>query len=155
MQKARITDKPLRLREMRETKYPPEVEEQLEHSRKECKEAGGEQVTFGPKAVRKLDLTGDKRADYIVDSREVKCDAFESLYCGTGGCNIAILVAKPDRSFVTVFDDLVRKYEIMRGRGARTIRFDLHGGYCGKAGAYACPKSRRISEKPFTFKEPE
>ena len=77
------------------------------------------------------------------------------LLRGTGGGNIAILVGKPDGSFVTVFEGLVRHYDIMRGKGARTIRFDLHGGYCGKAGAYACPKSQRITDKPFAFKEPE
>ena len=79
----------------------------------------------------------------------------DRLYCGTGGCNIAILVAKPDGSFVSVFDGRVRRYDIKPGRGARQIKFDLHGGYCGKAGAYPCPKTQRITDKPFGFKEPE
>ena len=146
VKKARITGKPLRLRELREPKYPPEVEEQLEQARKECRAGDGKEVTFGPKTVRKLDLTGDKRDDYIVDLDWAKCDAFESLYCGTGGCNVAILVGKPDGSLVTVFDGRVRKYHIMPGKGARTIRFDLHGGYCGKAVPYACPN--RMLKKP-------
>ena len=101
--------------------------------------------------MRKLDLTGDGREDYMVDMHEVQCIDREHIFCGTGGCNLIILVALKDGRLRTVFDGMVRSHEIGKGPGARTISFDLHGGYCGLAGAYTCPKKRRISDKPFRF----
>jgi hypothetical protein len=39
-------------------------------------------------------------------------------------------------------------------RAARTIRFDLHGSFCGGFGAQACVKEKTISTRPFEFKKP-
>src|SRR5215211_5203573 len=71
-----------------EIKYPPEVEASLEFARKQCKEAEGTKTTFGKNTVRKIDLTGDGRADYIVSMDEAKCEGWESYFCGTGGCGL-------------------------------------------------------------------
>jgi hypothetical protein len=54
-----------------------------------------------------------------------------------------------------VFSDLVRGYDILPGKGGKRIRFWLHGGYCGGGGVPSCPKTHRISAKPFAFKMPE
>ena len=42
---------------------------------------------------------------------------------------------------------------MLPGRGARRIRFDLHGGYCGLSGPSECAKTRRITAKPFAFRQ--
>jgi len=144
-----------------ETKYPPEVESALEFARKECKEAEGTQTTFGKSTVRKIDLTGDGRADYIVSMDEAKCEGWESYFCGTGGCGLEILVALPNGKYVSVFDGRVRSYKILPGKGAKSegksgakrIQFELHGGYCGRAGVPSCYKTRWITTKPFEFKQ--
>jgi hypothetical protein len=78
-----------------------------------------------------------------------------SHYCGTGGCELAVLVAKRDGSLVNVFSDPVREYEVLPGRGARTIRFWLHGSYCGHTGNPSCPREHRVANKPFAFKQPK
>ncbi len=39
-------------------------------------------------------------------------------------------------------------YEILPGTGARTIRFQLHGGYCGGHGVPSCFKNHRITPGP-------
>ncbi len=41
------------------------------------------------------------------------------------------------------------------GSGARTIRFELHGSYCGGHGTRSCIKQHRITTRPFQFKMPE
>ncbi len=56
-----------------------------------------------------------------------------------------------------VFDGYIRRYKIMappvkRG-AARTIRFDLHGSFCGGFGPQACWKAT-ITATPFAFKQP-
>jgi hypothetical protein len=42
----------------------------------------------------------------------------------------------------------------MKRGAARTIRFDLHGSYCGGFGAQACRKEKAITATPFAFKQP-
>src|SRR3974390_1005864 len=46
--------------------------------------------------------------------------------CGTGGCVMDILVTLPGGQVRRVFDGYVRNYEILAGKGPRTIRFELH-----------------------------
>ena len=53
----------------------------------------------------------------------------------------------------SVFSNPVRTYDILPGRGARTIRFSMHGGYCDTYGAATCYKRKRITAKPFEFKD--
>ena len=71
-------------------------------------------------------------------------------------CDFRIVVALKNGGHRTVFSDLVRAYDILRGKGdAKRIRFWLHGGYCGRGGVPSCPRTHRISETPFAFKMPE
>jgi hypothetical protein len=138
--------------------YPPAVQKALHDANEECDSQGGGAVTFAPDTVRKIDLTGDGRDDYIVDFRDTKCGDRESTYCGTGGCLLDILVARPDGSVRAVFDGYVRSYTIvarpMKRGAARTIRFDLHGSYCGGFGSQTCVKEEAITATPFAFKKP-
>ena len=138
--------------------YPPAVQKALRDAHAECDTRGGGAVTFAPDTVRKIDLTGDGRDDYIVDFRDTECGERESTYCGTGGCLLDILVTRPDGSVRSVFDGYVRSYSIvarpMKRGAARTIRFDLHGSYCGGFGSQACVKEKAITATPFAFKKP-
>jgi hypothetical protein len=77
------------------------------------------------------------------------------VFCGTGGCEFKIIVALKDGGHRTVFSDRVRHYDILPGKGAKRLRLWLHGGYCGGGGVPSCPKTHRITAKPFEFKQPE
>lgn len=136
-----------------ENDYPVEIRETFTHAVKACKEADDGKVTFAADTVRKVDLTGDGREDYIVSLEDASCSTFESIFCGTGGCPLDIYVALKDGTYRNVFSNQVRAYKILPGRGARTIRFDMHGGYCDTYGAAECYKRRRITDKPFAFKD--
>ena len=138
--------------------YPPGVQKALRYANEECASQGGGEVSFAPDTVRKIDLTGDGRDDYIVDFNATKCGDREATHCGTGGCVMKILVALPDGSVREVFDGYVRGYKIMappvKRDTARTVRFDLHGSFCGGFGAQACAKQKAITTTPFAFKQP-
>jgi hypothetical protein len=138
--------------------YPPGVQAALRYANEECESQGGGAVTFAQDTVRKVDLTGDGRDDYIVDFRDTKCGERETTYCGTGGCVMNILVTQPDGNVRPVFDGYVRNYEIkvkpMKRGAPRTVRFDLHGSFCGGFGAQACFKEKAITATPFAFKQP-
>jgi len=138
--------------------YPAEVQKALRSANEECTARGGT-VTFAQNTVRKLDLTGDGRDDYIVSFAGTKCADHEAVYCGTGGCVLDILVMLPNGEVRRVFDGYVRSYEIhpdpvARPRVPRRISFELHGGYCGGHGSPSCIKERAITASPFAFKMP-
>ena len=135
--------------------YPKDVQTVLDHATKSCLEEGGTGTEFSAEDVRKIDLTGDGRDDYIVHLQNAQCAERESVFCGTGGCDLEILIANRDGSYKSVFGQRVRGYEIKPGRGARTIRFQLHGTYCGGHGNPSCYKSRRITAKKFEIREPK
>jgi hypothetical protein len=134
--------------------YPKDVQAVLDRATKFCREEGGNGTEFSAEDIRKIDLTGDGRDDYIVHLQNAHCAEREATFCGTGGCDLEILIANRDGSYKSIFAQRVRGYEIKPGRGARTIRFQLHGTYCGGPGNPSCYKSRRITAKKFAIKEP-
>lgn len=131
---------------------PRVLQQSLQSARDECRKQEGSRVVFGPDTVRKLDLTGDGRDDYIVNFRDTKCEGRDWIYCGTGGCDLEIIVARKRGGYRTVFSGHVRDYDILPGRGTRTIRFSLHGSYCGGFGPDECKKLRKIGDRTFKFK---
>jgi len=142
--------------------YPPEVQKALHYANDECAAQGGGEVTFAPDTVRKLDLTGDGRDDYILSFGDTKCAGqnTSAAFCGSGGCLLNILVTLPNGRVRKVFDNYVRSYEIRpvsseKSNGLRTIRFELHGGFCGGHGNPSCFREKRVTAKPFGFKMPQ
>jgi len=123
--------------------YRAGVQRVLQSARDECKAEGGGEVQFAADTVRTLDLTGAGRNDYIIDLRNAGCPGREGAYCGTGACELSIVATLPAGGTRLVFD------EVLPGSGARTIRFSLHGGYCGGHGNPSCIKSHRITSQPF------
>jgi hypothetical protein len=99
------------------------VQKVLQQARDECKAESGGEVQFAADTVRALDLTGAGHTDYIVDLRDAACRDREAVYCGTGGCDLYILVTYPSGGTRLVFGQHVREYEVLPGNGARTIRF--------------------------------
>jgi hypothetical protein len=142
--------------EFNEANFPPEVRKSLRYAHQECKRAGGGKVTFALETVRVADLTGDGRPDYVVSLEDTVCEGRPSVYCGTGGCTLDILVTLPKGGQRLVFSDRVLKYEILPYEGtknaAKTVRFHLHGAYCGKSGGTECVKTKEITVEPFEFK---
>jgi hypothetical protein len=126
----------------------------VEVARKRCLKANGHMLVLEPGAIRSLDLTGNGRADFILDMTHVRCERLGSIFCGTGGCELSIVVALPGGKFREVFRQQVIRYEIEPGGSMRTIRFDLHGTFCGKTGPEPCSKRQLITGERFGFREP-
>lgn len=134
--------------------YPAEIRKSFDAAIEACREADDGKTTFAPDTVRSFDLTGDGRKDFIVSLENATCSTFESVFCGTGGCTHDIYVALPDGTYRNVFSNRVLAYRIMRvkSKGPNSIRFDLHGSYCGTYGAAPCARTQRITDQPFEFK---
>jgi hypothetical protein len=110
-------------------------------------------VTLTVNAIRKLDLNGDGRDDYIVDFHETECGGRASFFCGTGGCDLLILVAQRGGALRKIFDDRVRGYEILSDEDPanplRTPWFILR-----QSRQSIVRKKRRITSEPFKFEQP-
>lgn len=133
---------------------PPGAKAVIAAATKACKAANGLRFTLAPDAIRSIDLTGDGRADLIVSFEDSNCERVNTMFCGTGGCDLAIVVALPGGRYREVFRQQVLRYTVEDGAGARTIRFDLHGTYCGKVGPEPCAKRHVIDGRPFRFRQP-
>lgn len=132
--------------------YPMEIRKALSYGPEECKRQGGGKVIFAPDTVRRHDLNGDGRDDYVVTFEDTECTGRQSVFCGTAGCSVDFYVTLPNGKLRNVFSDRIRGYEILDA--SHVVRFELHGAYCGGAGNPSCFKERRITDKPFAFKEP-
>src|SRR5882757_1586959 len=80
----------------------------IDSARKACRQSNGLRLTVKPQAVRAIDLTGDGRLDFIVDFEQVECERRENIFCGTGGCDLAIVVALGGGKFRQVFRQVFR-----------------------------------------------
>lgn len=134
--------------------YPIAVRESLSYAPLECRRQGGGKVKFAPDTVHRVDLDGDGIDDYVVDFSETECPGAVSAFCSTGGCLKDFLLVLPHGRIRSVFSGHIRGYEILPGKAPRTVRFNLHGGYCGDFGSAPCAKERRMDGKPFLFRMP-
>jgi hypothetical protein len=73
---------------------------------------------------------------------------------GQRGCDLLILVAQRGGALRKIFDDRVRGYEILSGRRTATIRFVLHGSYCGGHGNSIMRKNAAHHVRAFKFEQP-
>jgi hypothetical protein len=132
--------------------FPPAVQSAVEEGRRECLAEGGTKFAAGPGLVRMGDLTGAGRTDYAVDFREAYCTDRMTVFSGTGGWDLVLFAGRKVGEPVRVFSERVLDYDLEVGRTQRTVRFTLHGSYCGRIGADSCIKQRRLDARPFAFR---
>jgi hypothetical protein len=87
-----------------------------------------------------LDLNGDGANDWIVDYGHIECDGSATMFCGSGGCTLQILISDGRNGWETKFEDTVRDYSFKPVRGKMILRLEQHGIACGKPGIESCPK---------------
>jgi hypothetical protein len=132
---------------------PPEVRAYFDKARQECREAGDRlHVADEAGFAEAAEFNGDGRPDYVVHFAALYCPALgASEYCGSAGCQVAILVSDGDR-LRQVAGDNFQGFAITKpvGGGRQSIVFAAHGTYCGhKSGADTC--FGRISWTPKGF----
>jgi len=134
------------------SEVPKAVQEELDHLRTSCRENGSD-ISDALRALRWEDLDGDGRPDAIIEAEKARCSEGYSPYCGTAGCMLVILKALPNGGHRTLFSDQVWSFEILGEGKRRRMRFQLHGGFCGRAGAEGCTKEVRITGRPFALRQ--
>ncbi|WP_299749552.1 hypothetical protein [uncultured Tateyamaria sp.] len=119
------------------------VSDVLEGVRTDCASIENGQLTVQDGAVRQVDLTGDGVPDDIVELRLLSCSTAASLFCGTGGCGIAVIVDQRR------FDFLVKAWEIVPFGQDIVLLFNVHGAECGGSNLRRCYEAKVWSEGDF------
>lgn len=101
-----------------------------------CSELDGKAYFPHPFAER-VDLDQNGQEDLIFDYGAVECEGVASLFCGTGGCQTAIFMARDDGDYNQVFNDTL--IDLPLGNLPRAT-LSFHGSVCGNAGADGCKK---------------
>jgi hypothetical protein len=114
---------------------PRIVQDAIDKSRQECHP---EQFTQLKAFLRRQDINGDGRIDFILDYGEARCGDATTYYCGTGGCLTQVFASRDDGTYVQVLDENVRRLRFARVKGRPAMLLDLHGSACGRAGAAPC-----------------
>lgn len=130
---------------------PKEIRKDLEAFRASCREVESD-IADADKAVRRVDLDGDGRPDFVVHMSESPCTGGHAPYCTTGGCALTLYLATP-KGLRRIFDGVAWSYEVLGEGKRRSIRLRMHGGYCGLGGAEECFRTHRMTGKPFDFKQ--
>ncbi|WP_232629937.1 hypothetical protein [Methylobacterium sp. Leaf118] len=133
--------------------YPAVVKRAVDAGRKACRDAGGKHFLARPGLVRTGDLTGDGRPDFVVDFREARCPERLTLFSGTGGWDVDIFAARPAGGPIRIFSGRVLDYALVDDRKGLAMRFQIHGSYCDRAGTDPCVRQRRLTTRPFAFRE--
>ena len=131
---------------------PKAVQEELDHFRMTCRENGSD-ISDPLRALRWEDLDGDGHLDAIIEAEKARCTEGYSPYCGTAGCMLILLKALPNGRYRTLFSDQVWSFEILGDGKRKRMRFQLHGGFCGRAGAEGCTKEVPITGRPFALRQ--
>lgn len=130
--------------------YPTAVRKVLSEAVIACRQAEGGKLAFAPDTVRKVDLNGDGRTDYVVHFGKVVCPEMRHIFCGTGGCETHFMVTMPNGSIRDLFNEPVHNYRMLPRKGPGWVRFSVHHSDCNRGTARECLRDVRIGYKKFT-----
>jgi len=102
-----------------------EVERILNEARAECKSFENGELTIDmDRAITLVDVTGNGETDAVVDSAAFACSSAASLFCGTGGCALDVVVGGSAFSF------LAKGWSVLPGKNAPELAIEVHWSEC-------------------------
>ena len=106
----------------------------------EIKEIPAATFKTDPRMFSKVDLNGDKLADWRVNYENAPNPSY---FCGTGGCRNLLYVGQADGTVRKVFQNSGGDYKFTGPKSARKLEVNLHGSACGSYGADECLRAWR------------
>lgn len=94
--------------------------------------------------ARQVDVNGDAHPDVLVDYGRMKCDGFQSGFCGSAGCTQNLYVQREGGAYDKVAEFLAYDLRFDRPSQASFLAV-LHGGSCGRSGAETCYRRYRLA----------
>lgn len=114
---------------------PPPVQAQIDDARADCESFEAGDFSMAPEALQQIDLTGDGTPDWVVDESHMECSSAASMYCGSGGCGLSLIVGD------LVAETLARGWTVVDVFGTPAVLLDVHGALCGGVGPTPCAEA--------------
>jgi hypothetical protein len=123
--------------------WPAPVAAAIAERAKSCAEAGGK-LAPPEKAIRRLDLDGDGRDDFILDDRRLACRGAPG-WCGSGGCSIEVFLSSAAGGLKSVLTELGSGYSVKTSGRGPVVIFKTREGTVAYRFAEGCaiPTGRR------------
>jgi hypothetical protein len=126
--------------------WPAPVADAIQEREKFCADEGG-RLAAPEKAIRRLDLDGDGRDDFILDDGRLTCSKGAPGWCGSGGCSMEVFLSGAKGGLRSVLTELGGGYSVKKsGRGYRVI-FRTRGGAATYRFADGCAIPIRRGER--------
>ena len=109
---------------------PAEIAAAFKEAGKECEG----RITTRQGFVSRRDVNADGASDYILNYEHARCEEFETMFCGTGGCLVQVFASLGDDTFAKVMDAPAFSVKFARRKGLPAMIQRLHGGRCGRSG---------------------
>ena len=114
--------------------WPASLRNFIDQKRKQCLDLADGELHVPVTAIETIDLTGNNEVDTIVHVGRFRCDGSASMYAGSGGTPIALIVGDSVTEFyarnIAVSDPF--------GSGYPVINLALHGDNCSGYGVTYC-----------------
>jgi hypothetical protein len=75
-------------------------------------------------AIKNVDLNADNKPDEIIDEGKFSCSTASSLYCGTGGCMLHLIVDDKDYKLLS------QRWALAELGSARVVITAIHWSQC-------------------------
>lgn len=92
----------------------------------ECRGVGGKPGA-SPGLVSTVDLNGDGRSDYVIDTAAFDCEGAASLFAGTGGSSVEVFITTADGSAKSAFEHGAFGARVEKGQ----LWLAVGGSLCG------------------------
>ena len=111
--------------------WPSAVQNEIAEMIADCRAVGGT-----PPAPQEFlftaDLTGDGLPDHVISWGDFYCDGAASLFSGSGGSNVAVYVAGPERQASLGFESTAFEVKIEKASGGAELWLMVQGRLCGQ-----------------------
>jgi hypothetical protein len=105
---------------------PPALQVEIDRAIAACAGFENGTATLEAGSLSQHDLAGDRVTDdWVFDLSHVACSSAASLYCGTGGCGLFLVVGD------TITERLARGWTVTSFGSRQVVLLDVHGSLCG------------------------
>ena len=111
---------------------PAPVKAHIADMRAQCKDVGG-RPERSPRLLQTADITGDSRADYVINEGEFDCDGAASHFSGgSGGASVSVYVSDAAGSAKQAFTHGVSGVYLERSGQTARVWLGVGGPLCGQ-----------------------
>jgi len=114
---------------------PQQLQDKISIAKEACAEFDGGQFALEWGAIARVDLDGDRYADWVLNESAFACSTAASLYGGTGGSMSHFLVDGQLNSLLN------QGWEAVSVARYRVVLADVHGSQCGGINPTPCVTS--------------